>query len=302
MFVPPLLQKGDQIGICAPAGKLHSDEIDTAVHTLESWGLSVVVGESVGSSHYRYAGTDELRARDLQQMLDKRDIKAILCARGGYGSIRLLERLDFRNFKKYPKWLIGFSDITNLHAYLNHSLNICSIHGAVAKTFGNKQSDDLLARFLFEGLLEYTFKNTAFIKVGSTDACIFGGNLATLHNYWLGSLARPYDHQILFVEDVDIYYYELDRMLWGFNRSGILDKLGGLVIGDFSGMKDNPDPFGKKTLSVFKEHFEKYNMPVFSNFPAGHDKKNFPLLFNYPIRFLVGSEITKLKIDVRNKL
>lgn len=288
MLTPPLLKTGDTVAITAPAGKITENEIHHAVNILESWGLKVIVGKTIGTSYFKYADTDKNRIKDVQHFLDHEDVTAIFFARGGYGSIRIIDKLDFTSFQKKPKWIIGYSDITIFHTYLNSVLNIPSIHGPMPKTFNDEASNNYLKSLLFEGQLSYTFSDAKYFKEGKTNSKIIGGNLAILQSN-LGSKSDILPSgNILFLEDIDIYLYELDRMLWSLKRAGKLETLSGIVVGDFSNMKDNVDPFGKDVTGILSEHFEKLNIPIFIGFPGGHERKNFPLLFNLPVSFSVA--------------
>lgn len=301
MFIPQLLDTGDLVGITAPAGKLLATDIETAVRKLENWGLRVLVGKTIGTEYFKYSSTDEQRIADMQYLMDHPEVKAILCARGGYGSIRIIDQLDFSGFTKKPKWLIGFSDITVFHAYLNHVLDAASIHGPMAKTFGDRDSDEYLRLFLFGGKLEYEFSRAKIFNDGELEAKIIGGNLAILQAILGSNLDFKPEGKILFLEDIDIHLYELDRMLWSLSRAEKLETLAGIIIGDFTNVKDNIDPFGKNQMEVFEEHFKHLNIPIFIGFPGGHEKRNYPIVLNHPVSISIRENDIKLSLNVRNK-
>jgi muramoyltetrapeptide carboxypeptidase len=193
MLAPPLLKKGDTVAITAPAGKITLNEIHHAIDVLEDWGLKVMLGKTIGTSHFKYADTDENRIKDVQYFLDSDNVKAIFFARGGYGSIRIIDRLDFSKLQNKPKWIVGYSDITIFHAYLNFVLDIPSIHGPMPKTFNDEESNNYLKSLLFKGEVSYKFSDAKFIKEGKTHSKIIGGNLAMVHSN-LGSKSDILPH------------------------------------------------------------------------------------------------------------
>ncbi len=280
--VPPFLQKGDTIGIVAPAGFMPIEKMQSCIETLDAWGYTVEMGSTTHSQSENYfSGSDEERRHDLQQMLDNRNVKAILCARGGYGLSRIVDDLDFRKFKKHPKWLIGFSDVTVLHAQLFSKYKIASLHAPMAAAFNDGGSENVYIESIQKALegepANYECAHHVFNKTGEAKGELVGGNLALLVHL----IGTPSDlntkNKILFIEDVGEYIYNVDRMLVQLKRSGKLDKLAGLIIGGFTDMKDTDRPYGKTTLEVINDHVKDFEFPVCFNFPVSHDKENVAL-------------------------
>lgn len=292
---PPYLTIGDTVGITCPAKKLPRDIAD-AVKLLESWGLNVVLGETVHASWHQFAGTDELRASDMQRFLDDTQIKAIFAARGGYGTIRIIDRLDFSNFKNHPKWIIGFSDITVLHSHIQALYKTESIHGQMPLTIpeGSEVSLETLRKALFNEALEYTYKSEVRNRPGEANGLLIGGNL-TLMVMMAGSVSeQDYSGKILFLEDVGEYLYSLDRMMWNLKRSGKLNDLKGLIVGSFTEMKDNDIPFGETAEQIIMNHVKEFDFPVCFNFPAGHIADNRALIFGRTVNMLVEENNVRL--------
>jgi len=288
MILPPYLKKGDKVAIACPAKKLPGG-IEDAIRLLESWGLIVVLGETVHAAHHQFAGTDELRAADLQRFLDDPEIRAVFAARGGYGTIRIIDRLDFSGLKRHPKWLVGFSDITVLHAHLQGQLNLCSIHGQMPLTIpdGTKPSLETLRKALFGEELSYVYESSSLGKNGKAQAELIGGNLALLCNL-TGSASDPdYRNKILFLEDVGEYIYCIDRMFWHLKRSGKLAGLKGLIIGGFTELKDYDPPFGQSVRDIVLELCEGYGYPICFDFPAGHISDNRALILGKEVALTV---------------
>ena len=280
--IPPYLQKGDTIGIVAPSGFMPIEKMQTCIETLDAWGYTVDMGGTTHSqSHTYFSGTDEERRNDLQQMLDNREVKAILCARGGYGLSRIIDDLDFRKFKKHPKWIIGFSDVTVLHAHLFSKYKIASLHAPMAAAFNDGEGENVYIESIknaLEGVpAHYSCAQHVFNKTGEAKGELVGGNLALLVHL-IGSASNiNTKNKILFIEDVGEYIYNVDRMLVQLKRSGKFDKLAGLIIGGFTEMKDTERPYGKTTLAVINEHVKDFKFPVCFNFPVSHDTENYAL-------------------------
>ncbi len=292
---PPYLTIGDTVAITCPAKKLPRDILD-AVTLLESWGLNVVLGETVNASWHQFAGTDELRASDMQRFLDDTNIKAIFAARGGYGTIRIIDRLDFSSFRNQPKWIIGFSDITVLHSHIQAVYKTESIHGQMPLTIADGSSVSLqtLRKALFNEALDYNYISTIKNRSGKANAVLIGGNL-TLMVMLAGSVSeQDYSGKILFLEDVGEYLYSLDRMMWNLKRSGKLTNLKGLIVGSFTEMKDNDIPFGQTAEQIIMEHVKEFDFPVCFNFPAGHINDNRALIFGRKVNMLVEEQNVSL--------
>lgn len=285
--IPDYLKAGDTIGITSPAGYIAVEEIQPAVKLMESWGFKIQVGQAIGKRDYSRGGTDDERATDLQQMLDNPNIKAIMCARGGYGTIRILDQLNFVGFKLHPKWIIGFSDITVLHCHLNRQLNTASIHSKMCNSFPSDwqladpvQIETILSiRQVLTGVpVKYTAPAVSFNKKGRVEAALIGGNLSIIETLSGTPSDIKTDGKILFVEDAGEYLYSIDRMFWNLKRSGKLSGLKGLIIGGFKVKTDDPgDEFGRTAYEIITEKIKEYNYPVCFDFPVGHQKNNFAL-------------------------
>ncbi|TAF43244.1 MAG: LD-carboxypeptidase [Sphingobacteriales bacterium] len=281
MIHPPYLQPGDKIAITCPAKKLDKP-MDDAIALLNSWGLQVVLGQTVNASHHQFAGTDEMRAQEMQQFINDKSIKAIIAARGGYGCVRIVDKIDFSPMIKNPKWLVGFSDITVFHCALQ-SMGIQSIHGQMPITIPDSTSLGLqtLRKALFGEYINYNYQPnaTTFIeKHGEIKGTLIGGNLSILVSL-LGSVHElDYTNKVLFIEDVGEYLYATDRMLHTLDRAGKLSKLKGLIVGSFTKTQDNPIPFGQSPEEIIYHKVKKYNYPVAFGFPAGHLNDNRALI------------------------
>lgn len=285
--IPPYLKPGDTIGISSPAGYITTEQIRPAIQVMESWGFKIKEGSSIGKRDYSMGGTDAQRAADLQQMLDDPNIRAIMCARGGYGAIRIIDQMDFRKFRKHPKWIVGFSDITVLHCHLSRQLNTASIHAKMCNSFPVDwtladpiQIETILSiRQVLTGLpVKYTGSPVSYNRPGRAEAPLIGGNLSIIETL----AGTPSDIQtegrILFVEDTGEYLYSVDRMFWNLKRSGKLASLAGLIIGGFKLKPDDPgDEFGRTVYEVIMEKVKEYAYPVCFDFPVGHQKNNFAL-------------------------
>src|ERR1700744_708503 len=275
----PYLKKGDKIAICCPAKKL-PNPMDDAVALLQSWGLEVVLGETVSASYHQFAGDDELRAKDLQRFIDDDSVKAIIAARGGYGTVRIIDHVDFSRFATHPKWLVGFSDITVLHAHLFANYQAQTIHGQMPVNIPDASAYSLetLRSALFGGELGYSFTSHAYNRSGKATGTLTGGNLSLLVAV-LGSVSDyNYDGKILFIEDVGEYLYSIDRMVRALDRAGKLKNLAGLVVGGFTESKDNDIPFGQTVPEIIMEVVKNYNYPLCFDFPAGHIPDNQSLV------------------------
>ena len=289
------LQPGDKIAIIATARLISREDIAAAIDILKSWGLEVEVGPTVGAQYGVFAGDDAMRLQDLQQALDRPDIKAIICARGGYGTTRILDQVDFSHFQKHPKWIVGFSDITSLLCHI-HSLGIESVHGIMPLLFpsGTAEALDSLRRVLFGEELSYSTPAHAFNRTGIAEGQLIGGNLALLHNVSGTSSDFTTKGKILFLEDIDEYLYSIDRMMVHLDRAGKLKDLAGLIVGHFSDIKDNAIPFGKDAYEIIAEHSGKYNYPVCYGFPTGHEPDNLALVCGRKARLEVTESGVKL--------
>ena len=291
---PPFLAKGDKIGIVATARKISAEEISFAVKKFEEWGLTVVYGKNLFNVKNQFSGTDEERVSDLQEMLDDDSVRAVISARGGYGTIRIIDRLDFSKFLNSPKWIIGYSDITVLHLHIHQNFAVETIHATMPISFGaDEESVETLRRALFGELNKYTFPGSnGLARKGTCEGQLSGGNLSLI--YALNNSKSDLDTKgkILFLEDLDEYLYHLDRMMVNLKRGGKLSGLAGLVVGGLTEMKDNPVPFGKTPEEIIMDSVKEYSYPVCFDFPAGHGKKNFSFFSGRRCRLEVEEKIS----------
>jgi len=292
---PPTLKKGDVISLIAPAGYVKDvKHIDFGIQLAESWGLKVVLGKHIYQKNNHFAGFDEERLEDLQLALDDETIKAIWCIRGGYGTVRIIDKVNFEKFKKNPKWIIGFSDITVLHNTI-HNLGFQSLHGlmpaTVADASENKdKSIQSLKDALFGNELSYKINSSKFNRLGSCSGILTGGNLSILASLLGSKSSINTTGCILFIEEVGEYLYHIDRMLQNLKRNGYFKNCSGLLVGRFTDIKKNDPSFGKTIEELILDVVAEYNFPVLFNFPAGHSSKNETLI--------LGS---KVMLDVREK-
>ncbi len=295
--IPPTLQKGDTIALTCPAGYMSAERAQTCITTLQEWGFRVRVGALVGgdSTHY-FSGTDAARLQELQQFLDDPTVKAVLFARGGYGTSRIVDALDFRFFKKHPKWLIGYSDITVLHAHIYSNYKIATLHAPMAGAFNDGGKDNVYIDSLHKALLgepmRYSMPAGPQDRKGEAVGELVGGNLSLLvHGIGTDSDIKT-KGRILFLEDVGEQLYNIDRMLLQLKRAGKLDKLAGLILGGFTDTKDTDRPFGKNVYEIINEKVAEYDYPVCFDFPVSHDTPNYALKVGVGVKFKVGKKIT----------
>lgn len=282
MKIPPYLQQGDTIAITCPAGFMPLEKAQTCIDTLQQWGYEVLLGKTLGSQSKNYfSGTDEVRLNEFQAMLDAPEVKAILCGRGGYGVGRIIEQLDFTEFIKHPKWIIGFSDITVLHAHINRNYKIATLHAPMAAAFNEGGFKNKYVQSLKQALegkkAVYNCKVHSLNQPGSVSGELIGGNLALLAHLVGSSSDIQTKNKILFLEDVGEQHYNVDRMIIQLKRSGKFRDLAGLIIGGFTDMQDTQRPFGKKVYQIIKEHIADFTYPICFGFPVSHDKENLAL-------------------------
>lgn len=287
----PFLKIGDKIAIVACSGKVNIDRIQPGIEILKTWGLDVIIGKHVFSDYHQFSGTDEQRAEDLQLALNDDSIKAVIIARGGYGAIRIIDKIDFTKFKKSPKWVIGYSDITVLHSHI-HNLGFESIHATMPVNFTkDAEATESLRKALFGETLNYAVKTNSFNRTGKAEGQLVGGNLSLLYAL-TGSVSDiNTDGKILFIEDLNEYLYHLDRMMMNLKRSGKLNNLKGLIVGGMTDMKDNDVPFGKIVEEIILDAVKEYNYPVCFDFPAGHIDRNLALYFGKTAQLLVEDTV-----------
>lgn len=293
MTTPPYLKKGHKIGIVAPARKISKEEIQSAIDTFEKWGLEVVLGKNIFGSDNQYSGTDEQRVEDLQKMLDDVSIRAIISARGGYGTLRIIDKLNFKQFQEKPKWIIGYSDITVLHSHIHQNFEIETLHATMPINFHkDEESVQTMKQALFGEKISYKINSHTLNRKGKVEEVLVGGNLSLLYALKGSKSGISTSGKILFIEDLDEYLYHIDRMMISFKRAGKLSHLAGLVVGGMSDMKDNPVPFGKTAEQIIADAVKEYDYPVCFGFPAGHEAKNLALTFGRKVKLNVGEKVT----------
>ncbi|NLR56747.1 LD-carboxypeptidase [Chitinophaga polysaccharea] len=287
-LAPPYLKPGDIIGITCPAGYIQREEIQPAIRIMESWGFNIRIGKAVGARDFSFGGTDAERLADLQAMLDDDSIKAIMCGRGGYGTARIIDQLNFSRFRRKPKWIIGFSDATVLHCHINRHFGIASLHAKMCNSFPDEFSkaepvvqDTIMS--IYQALtgkrMQYSAPPDAQNRKGKARGVIIGGNLSIIQSMCGTDSEIDTNGKILFLEEVGEYLYSLDRMLGTLQRSHKLDHLAGLVIGGFNKIKpDDPgEEFGRTVYDMVFEKIKHTSFPVCFNFPVGHQKNNYAL-------------------------
>ena len=271
MIIPEKFKIGDKIGIISTARKISMEELNPAIKTLESWGLKVVLGINLFQEENQFSGTVEQRAADLQSMIDDNSIKAILCARGGYGTVQIIDAINFTNLKKNSKWIVGYSDVTVLHSHLNN-LGIASLHSTMPINFESNTKGSLssLKNSLFGNLNRIECKAHPLNKFGKIEGDIVGGNLSILYSLLGSKSDLDTAGKILFIEDLDEYLYHIDRIMMSLKRNGMLRNLRGLIVGGMSDMNDNFIPFGKTAEQIILKYTKSYDFPICFGFPAGH--------------------------------
>lgn len=284
---PSYLKKGDLIGITSPAGYITTKEIQSAINKMLEWGYKVKIGDTIDKRDFTFGGTDLERANDLQKMLDDPSISAIMCARGGYGSIRIIDKLNWEKFKAKPKWIIGFSDATVIHSHINTNLKIASIHSKMCNSFLDDwslaeplqmASIESIDRALKGEKMKYSVVPNPNNRIGKGEGILVGGNLKTIETLSGSKSEINTEGKILFIEDTGEYMYSVDRMLWNLKRSGKLNSLKGLVVGGFKiKVDEGDDDFGRTLYDLVYEKVKDYNFPVCFDFPVGHQKSNFAL-------------------------
>lgn len=303
MKIPPFLKSGDQIGVVSPARSIPVENLEPAIHDLESWGFKVVLGKSVYAQDFQYAGTDAQRTSDLQTMLDDPSIKAILCSRGGYGSLRIVDQLNWKAFKKNPKWLIGFSDVTTL-TMAAYNLGVASIHGPMGVSWNGQTGDEMsrnhLHKMLKGEISQYSFgvERPDLTRTGTGTGPIVGGNLSMLSQLLGTDTDFSTKGCIFFLEDLDEYLYHIDRMVVHLKRGKKFDQLAGLVIGGFTDLHDNDNPFGKSFEEIITDALPEGGFPVCFGAPIGHQPQNYPIPHGAKATLSVSHAVSELKFDL----
>lgn len=294
MRTPDFLKPNDKIAFIAPSRSVTPEEIEKAIATFEANKFEVVKGQNLYKKYYQFAGTDMERASDIQRFLNDPEIKALLCVRGGYGAVRTLQLLDFEKFEKHPKWMIGYSDITVFHSYINSGLNIESLHAPMAFNFGKEDVDQESLQgtidFLKGKMKTYHFDSHPLNKKGTAEGELIGGNLSVIYSLRKTPADINTADRILFLEDLDEYLYHIDRMIMNLKYGNKLSGLKGVIVGDMTEMKDNAIPFGKSAYEIIADAFAELNIPVCFGFPAGHGKRNWPLILGHRVTLKVGKE------------
>lgn len=280
---PPKLSPGDKIAIVATARKISREEVQPAVEIFKSWGLDVVVDEALFLTDHQFAGNDAARASLLQKYINDPAIKAITSARGGYGTVRIIDSIDFSALEKNPKWIIGYSDITVLHSHIHTHTRLTSLHAAMpvnmqAHNINAASVQGLKNALMSEEQLSYTIPAHPFNRNGETEGELIGGNLSVLFSLLGSSSDVDTEGKILFIEDLDEYLYHIDRMMQAMKRAGKLSNLAGLIVGGMSDMRDNTIPYGHSVLEIIADTVKEYNYPVGFGFPAGHESTNMPII------------------------
>lgn len=303
--IPPHLKPGDVIGITCPSGFALAEDVAPAIQYLQNWGLQVVVGKTVGKKDHTFGGTDQERAEDFQELINRNDLKAILCAHGGYGAVRIIDRLDFSPFKKYPKWVIGYSDITVFHSHLHAYVGVASLHAKMAEGFPSDpsifepvqlQALDTIRKALFGEPLQYAVPAHVRNRIGEAQGILIGGNLKMIETLAATKSDVDTRDKIFFVEDVGEALYSIDRMFCNLKRSGKLSKLKALIVGSFTNIRpDDPkEPFGKTIYDIVWEQVKEYDYPVCFDFSVGHQKNNVALKCGVPHRLEINNTQTVL--------
>ena len=295
LIKPAYLKVGDTIAIVATAGIIKNTEpVKKAVKLAESWGLHVILGKNTFNQAHHFAGTDAERLNDLQVALDNKSVKAIWCARGGYGTVRIIDKVDFTAFKQHPKWIIGYSDITVLHSHI-HNLGFETLHAMMGMSMNftpskNIESIKTLKAALFGKSLNYTIKASKYNKTGTAEGELVGGNLSILQSLLGSNSSLNTENKILFIEEIGEYHYQIDRMIYALKRAGYFNNCNGLIIGGMTKIRKNTTPWGQTIEELILEATKEYNFPILFNFPAGHDVDNRALILGRPIKLNVSKE------------
>jgi muramoyltetrapeptide carboxypeptidase len=305
MITPPCLKTGDKIRIVSPAGKVKEKYVLPAAEWLQDQGYRVELGKHVFASHFQFAGTDQQRLEDLQTAFDDPETRAVICSRGGYGTVRIISKMKYDELFRHPKWIVGFSDISILHSCLNRN-RMASIHGVMPRYFFDDEGEpgeslQSLMQLLTGGSPSYLIPPAEGDRTGKATAELVGGNLSIISSMQGTRCEISTEGKILFLEDIDEFLYHTDRMMHQLKLSGKLDDLAGLVLGNFTDMKDNESPFGKTVHDIIAEAVEEYNFPVCYNFPAGHHKKNLALALGKTWELNVTDKQSELKLITNQK-
>ena len=291
---PSYLKTGDTVTILSTARKVTVEDMAPAVKIIESWGLKVRLGRTIGLSHHQYAGTDKERLEDFQQAIDDPEVRAIICARGGYGTVRIVDDIDWTGLLAHPKWITGFSDMTYIHVHLNQTLGVQTLHSTVPTLFhkNTPEAIESIRQHLFGEEVIYDLPVHPLNRLGEAKGVLIGGNLSILYSITGTRSGFNTAGKILFIEDVDERLYHLDRMMINLKRSGKLHDLAGLIVGGMTDMTDNAVPFGKTAEEIITEHVSGHNYPVCFGFPAGHIADNRAIVLGKVTKMKVGDTVT----------
>lgn len=295
MKTPPYLKKGDTVAIVCTARKFFPEDAIPAKELLESWGLKTKLGNTIGLDSCQLGGTDAERAADFQNMMDDDNVKAIWCARGGYGTVRIIDMLDFAKFKKHPKWIMGFSDVTVLHSHANVE-RIATLHSIMPFTVPKAPEEvkETLRKALFGEHIEYVIPTVSYNVNGKAAGELVGGNLSILYSLLGSKSSLDTKGKILYIEDLDEYLYHIDRMMQNMKRNGYFENVKGLIVGGMTDMHDNEIPFGQNAVQIITAIASQYNIPIAFDFPAGHMKDNRTLILGKQVDFEVNDNEVKL--------
>jgi muramoyltetrapeptide carboxypeptidase len=298
MIIPPFLKAGDTVALVCTARKFFPEDAKPAIDLLESWGLNVILGATIGLDNFQLGGTDTERAADFQAQLDDENVKAIWCARGGYGTVRIIDLLDFSKFKKHPKWIMGFSDVTVLHSQLNIE-RVASLHSIMPFTVPNAPEEvkETLRKALFGETISYSIPSKSYDVKGTASGELVGGNISILYSLLGSKSAIDTKDKILFIEDLDEYLYHIDRMMYNLKRNGYFKNVKGIIVGSMTDMHDNEIPFGQNEVQIITEIAKENRIPIAFQFPAGHQSDNRTLILGDQLYFEVNEKEIKLKFD-----
>ena len=298
MIIPPFLKAGDTVALVCTARKFFPEDAKIAIDLLESWGLNVKLGATIGLDNFQLGGTDSQRAADFQAQLDDENVKAIWCARGGYGTVRIIDSLDFTKFKKHPKWIMGFSDVTVLHSQLNVE-RVASLHSIMPFTVPNAPEEvkETLRKALFGETISYSIPSKSYDVKGTASGELVGGNISILYSLLGSKSAIDTKDKILFIEDLDEYLYHIDRMMYNLKRNGYFENVKGIIVGSMTDMHDNDIPFGQNEVQIITEIAKENRIPIAFQFPAGHQSDNRTLILGKQVDF----EVTESAVVVSFK-
>ncbi|WP_396148283.1 LD-carboxypeptidase [Flavobacterium sp.] len=298
MIIPQFLKAADTVAIVCTARKFFPEDAKPAIDLLESWGLKVKLGNTIGLNNCQLGGTDTERAADFQAQLDDENVKAIWCARGGYGTVRIIDALDFTKFKKHPKWIMGFSDVTVLHSQLNIE-RVATLHSIMPFTVPTAPEvvKETLRKALFGETISYSIPSKSYDVKGTASGELVGGNISILYSLLGSKSAIDTKDKILFIEDLDEYLYHIDRMMYNLKRNGYFENVKGIIVGSMTDMHDNEIPFGQNEVQIITEIAKENRIPIAFQFPAGHQSDNRTLILGQQVAFEVNEKEIKLKFD-----